>query len=221
VPDADQLLRLPEASKPTRASLAGRVIILAGIASAAFAFFVGVAFAHFDSGLYTHSNCPADNYDRVDPINVVFWDWGTWDRAAHQIQTHTGWANDGGSTQTFVDHGDCYEMATQRASGGVLSSRLHIRLHPIHFDDALRWTTVGDAHHEDFVWYCGHAVDANGANGSGFDQGRRQLRIAFENAGHGWSSRYWGNTQNFKQCDGDYAGSDGYTVFIRLHQLNH
>lgn len=182
---------------------------------------VAPAWAHFETGYYTHHDCPADNYDRVDPINVVFYDWGTWDRAVSQTQTHAGWNNSDGSTQTFVDHGNCYSMATQRASAGVWSSRFHIRFHPIHWDDTLGWTTVGDAHHEDFVWYCGHAVDSNGSSGSGFDQGRRQLRISYENAGHSWYSRYWGNTQNFKQCDGDYAGSDGYTVFIHLHQLNH
>jgi hypothetical protein len=198
-----------------------RAIILAGVVTAALATCVGVAFAHFNTGLYTHKDCPADNYDRVDAINLVFWDWGTWDRVGSQIESHAGWTNTGGSMQTFVDHGNCYEMVTQRASGSIASTRYHIRLHGIHFDDSLGWTTVGDAHHEDLVWYCGHAVDSNGSNGSGFDQGRRQLRILFENAGHGWSSRYWGNTQNFKQCDGDYAGSDGYTVFIRLHQLNH
>jgi hypothetical protein len=197
------------------------VVVVAGVVVVALGVFARAAFAHFDTGYYTHSDCPADNYDRVDPINIVFWDWGTWDRAASQTESHAGWTWTGGSTQTFVDHGDCYDLTTQRASGSVLSSRFHIRLHPIHWDDTLGWTTVGDAHHEDFVWYCGHAVDANGSDGSGFDQGRRALRIAFENAGHGWYSRFWGNTQSFKQCDGDYASSDGYTVFIRLHQLNH
>ncbi|MEJ7569171.1 MAG: hypothetical protein WKF41_13000 [Gaiellaceae bacterium] len=80
-----------------------------------------------------------------------------------------------------------------------------------HTDTTLRWTTIGDAHHEDLT-YCGHAVDANGANGSGFDQGRQNLRINLENGGHSWRSEFWGNTQNFQQCDGDYASSDGYTV---------
>lgn len=197
------------------------IAVTAGLGLAAAAVFAGAALAHFNTGLYTHSNCPADNYDRVDPLNIVFYDWGTWGRAVNQIQAHARWFDDGGSMQTFVDHGDCYNMVTQRASSGVVSTRFHIRLHPIHYDDALGWTTVGDAHHEDLVWSCGHAVDKNGSNGSGFDQGRRELRIRFENAGHSWYSRFWGNTQSFKQCDGDYASSDGYTVFIHLHQLNH
>jgi hypothetical protein len=199
----------------------GRAAVLLGVIAAALVTFGGAAFAHFDTGLYTHSNCPADNNDRVDPINIVFWDWGTSDRVVSQIQSHASWLNGSGSSQTFIDHGACFEMGAQRASSGTASTRFHVRLHPIHLDDSLRWTTVGDAHHEDFVWYCGHAVDSNGSSGSGFDQGRRQLRILFESAGHSWSSRFWGNTQNFQQCDGDYASSDGYTVFIRLHQQNH
>jgi hypothetical protein len=179
------------------------------------------ASAHFDTGHYTHEDCPASNYDRVDPINFVFWDWGTIGRAENAVVAHTGWTNTSGSAQTFVDHGACYPMGGQRASGGAASSRYHVRLHPIHADGALGWTTVGAVHHEDFVWSCGHAVDSNGPGGSGFDQGRKQLRILLENGGHSWYSTWWGNTQNFKQCDGDYAGSDGYTVFVKAHQAFH
>jgi len=40
-------------------------------------------------------------------------------------------------------------------------------------------------------------------------------------AGHSSSRVWWGNTQSFKQCDGDYAASDGWTVFVSLHQVNH
>jgi hypothetical protein len=48
-----------------------RALVVAGTAVAGLAIFVAVAVAHFDTGLYTHSECPADNYDRVDPINIV------------------------------------------------------------------------------------------------------------------------------------------------------
>lgn len=182
---------------------------------------VSPATAHFTTGSYTHSGCPATSSNRVDPINFVFWDWGTIGRAENSIDYHAGWTNGSGSNQTFLDHGNCYNMAAQHASGCGTCSRYHIRLHPIHFDDVLRWTTVGDAHHEDWVWYCGHAVDKNGPEGSGFDQGRKQLRVKLQNGGHDWWSEWWGNTQPFKQCDGDVASSDGYTVFSRTHQLFH
>lgn len=88
---------------------------------------------------------------------------------------------------------------------------------------ALGWTTTGDAHHEDLVMFppCGHAVDESGPEGSGFDQARDELRARFTVAGHATSVVWWGNTQSFRQCDGDYAGSDGWAVFIELHQVNH
>lgn len=183
---------------------------------------VAPASAHFDTGMYTHHGCPAGK-DRIDPINVVFYGWGTWDRAVSQIQSHAGWTHSSGSAQTFVDHGNCYAMQAQRASASGISTRFHVRLHPIHRDPTLGWTTVGDAHHEDWVNFppCGHAVDSNGPNGSGFDWGRRQLRILFQAGGHQWEGYWWGNTQNFRQCDGDWARSDGITVWINMHQVNH
>jgi hypothetical protein len=195
-----------------------RLLAFAAVVASSLAV-VAEGAAHFDTGDYTHTGCPGTTWNRVDPINFVFWDWGTIGRAENSIQHHAGWTNTSGAAQTFVDHGNCYSQASQRASGTY--SRYHIRLHPIHEDADLGWTTVGDAHHEDWISYCGHAVDANGPNGSGFDQGRRQLRILLENGGHPWYSRWWGNTQNFRQCDGDYAGSDGYTVYSRTHQSFH
>ena len=184
---------------------------------------VAPASAHFDTGMYTHHGCPAGNNDRIDPINIVFYGWGTWDRAVSQIQSHAAWTHSSGSTQTFVDHGNCYTMHAQRASGSGVSTRFHVRLHPIHRDPTYGWTTVGGAHHEDWVNFppCGHAVDSNGPNGSGFDWGRRQLRIMFQAGGHQWEAYWWGNTQNFRQCDGDWARSDGITVWINMHQVNH
>jgi hypothetical protein len=99
-----------------------------------------------------------------------------------------------------------------------------VRLRGQHKDSVLRWTTTGDAHHEDLVFFpvpCGHAVDSNGGGGSGFDQGRDELETGFAAAGHATRRVWWGNTQSFKQCDGDYAASDGWTLFVELHQVNH
>jgi hypothetical protein len=181
------------------------------------------ASAHFDSAEpYTHRACPESPAARVDPINVVFHGWGTWGRAVSQIETHAGWTETSGSDQLFVDHAACHPMHAQRASGD--GSRFHVRIRGQHPDDALRWTAMGDAHHEDLVvvpWPCGHAVDSSGPGGSGFDQGRDELRERFAEGGHTWFRAWWGNTQSFKQCDGDYAASDGWTLFIELHQVNH
>ena len=181
------------------------------------------AAAHFDgSSQYTYRGCPASAANRVDPINVVFTGWGTWARAAGQVESHASWSRTSGAGQSFVDHGACYPMHAQRASGE--GTRAHVRVRGQHSDAALGWTATGDAHHEDLVAFpvpCGHAVDANGPEGSGFDQGRDELAERFSSAGHETSRVWWGNTQSFKQCDGDYAASDGWTVFIALHQLSH
>lgn len=183
---------------------------------------VGSGRAHFDSGdRYTHGECPAGIANRIDPINVVFHGWGTWGRAVSQLESHLGWTATSGSSQVFVDHGSCQPQHAQRASGN--GTRFHVRLRGQHPDSSLGWTTTGDAHHEDVVWFppCGHAVDASGSGGSGFDQGRDELLTRFAAAGHTTSVAWWGNTESFKQCDGDYASSDGWTAFIELHQVNH
>lgn len=181
------------------------------------------AAAHFDSSSrYTHSACPPTAENRVDPINVVFASWGTWGRAVNQIEAHAGWGDTSGFGQTFVDHGACSPLHAQRASRS--GTRFHVRVRGQHPDDVLGWTATGDAHHEDLVLFpvpCGHAVDADGSEGSGFDQGRNELERGFAAAGHATWRAWWGNTSSFKQCDGDYASSDGWTVFIELHQTNH
>ena len=179
--------------------------------------------AHFDAAdRYTHKACPASATNRIDPINVVYTAWGTWGRAESQVESHTGWTAGSGSAQSFTDHGGCGAMHTQRASGQ--GSRFHVRLRGQHPDAALGWTATAAAHHEDHVLFpvpCGHAVDANGPGGSGFDQARDELVRQFTSAGHPSYRVWWGNTQSFKQCDGDYAASDGWTAFIQLHQVSH
>jgi len=198
----------------------GRMALL-GVLVIALVGTTQAALAHFQTGVYTWSKCGSGGH-RVDPINIVFYSWGNTAQTVEQIVHHAGWTNSSGSSQSFKSHGSCGAMQAQRASGGLVSSRYHIRLRQTpHTVQGLGTTTVGDAHHEDLVIPCGHAVDKNGSNGSGFDQGRRTLRTEFSSAGHAWSSVYWGNTQNFKQCDDDYAGSDGWVVFVKIHSNDH
>jgi hypothetical protein len=200
-----------------------RLVLSAAVAGSFAAVLAGPAAAHFDaSSKYTYRGCPGTQQNRVDPINVVFTAWGTWGRAVSQIGSHAGWTANSGSTQYFVDHGACHAMHAQVASGTF--TRFHIRIRGQHEDEALGWTATGDAHHEDFVTLpipCGHAVDSNGPAGSGFDQGRDELEDRLASAGHPTWRVWWGNTQSFKQCDGDYAASDGWTVFVQLHRVNH
>jgi hypothetical protein len=190
--------------------------LVAALAALSVALAGAPALAHFDAtGRYTHRGCPGTAGNRSDPINVVFTTWGSWGRTASQIETHVGWTVTSGSTQSFVDHGGCFQMHAQRASGQ--GSRFHVRIRGQHWDPMLGWTATGDAHHEDLVLFpipCGHAVDASGPGGSGFDQGRDELVRRFTSAGHSSFRVWWGNTQSCKQCDGDYAASDGWAAFI-------
>lgn len=182
--------------------------------------------AHFQTGEYTHkdSTCAGTWENRVDPINFVFYSNAYGGRVKNNIEYHAGWYDTSGSGQYFYSHGSCYFMKFERASGCGWCSRYHIRVKGIpDYDSYWGWTAVGDAHHEDAV-YCGHAVDKNGSNGSGFDQGRRQLRQRFTDYSDPhlwWDVVDWVNTHDFKQCDGDYAGSDGRVVRMWLHSYFH
>lgn len=155
--------------------LAAASVLLASTALLA----LSPASAHFDSGSrYTYTSSSCGSGSRVDPINVVFYTWGTWGRAESQVQSHAGWSNTSGSMQYFADHGSCYERHTQRASGCGTCSRYHVRIRGQHPDPTLGWPAAASAQHEDWVPSCnygigGHAVDSNGPNGSGFDQGAR------------------------------------------------
>ncbi|MGH3031016.1 MAG: hypothetical protein ACRDNE_09685 [Gaiellaceae bacterium] len=96
-----------------------------------------------------------------------------------------------------------------------------------HRDTTWGYTTTGTPHHEDLT-YCGHAVDKGGVNKggglqSGFDQGRSRIYNAlYGKPGHHFAgSVNWGNTQEFKQCDNDWAGSHGIVYWFRIHSSAH
>ena len=162
---------------------ASRRSIGCAIVGATLAILAGVraggASAHFQTYPYTLTACPASYEHQVDPVTDVFYGAATGARVLNHIRFHTGWTDAGGSTQYFSSEGVCGAMYGQLASGSVLQSRFHIRIRRTYDDDPV-WgiTARGDAHHEDFVWYCGHAVDKGGVStglASGFDQGRRAL----------------------------------------------
>lgn len=216
-----------EATPRTRQALAAAVASFVGLVLLA-----GAAAGHFDTSHYTYggsSRCRLS--DHVDPINLIFYgDHGTFGGSVNQISYHARWDNQSGSRQNFKDHGRCRAMHGQRASAGSTSNRFHVRLRRLADRDSKgRWEAVGDAHHEDFVVTCpGHAVDKGTKRdptsfGSGFDQGRRRLYLTFRDANvgnHRVQYRYWGNTQVFKQCDGDNAGSNGTVAWINLSHVH-
>ena len=195
------------------------------------------AAAHFNSGLYSHraNNCSS----RSDPITVVFYAYATGSRTLNHIKAHTGWGGGSGGGQYFASHGIC-GAGTQHAESGLFT-RYHIRMRKT-YDGDTTWrgtTTVGTPHHEDWIdtineldcWPGNHAVDKGGVSqpypynqgNSGFDQGRKRIFNAlYGQSGHTYAlSENWGNTQEFKQCDGDWAGSNGTVFWFRIPNSSH
>lgn len=167
---------------------------------------------------YSFSSCPATVAKRVDPVTAVFTTYATAANTLNHLRFHSGWANTGGSGQSFASHGTCWAMQWQRADASVLASRFHVRAHAT----THVITLLATPHHEDLVLTCGHAVDSNGASGSGFDQGRQRFDLIFRGrAGHSLSYAYVGNTASFKQCDGDLASSNGNVLYITVPTAKH
>ncbi len=83
-------------------------------------------------------------------------------------------------------------------------------------------------HREDWNGGCGtvgsHAVERGAVDrgpehyerhGSGFDRARRFLDRAYSHSSrHKRRRGYFGNTRSVKQCDGEYAGSNGQGLFL-------
>lgn len=143
-----------------------------------------------------------------------------------------GWGGAGDSgSQGFLTP-TCRLANYQRADGGTRESRFHVRLRErAGRDQRRRQATLAGAHYEDFVTFqgCGfpggHAVkkgavdrkpEDRGANGSGFDQGRNKIAARFRARGRRVQYLPRRNTESKQQCDGDFAGSDGYAAYITI-----
>lgn len=196
------------------------------------------AHAVFDTYQYSVTSCPASYSKQVDPITIVFTRNAIGTRTFNHIEAHTGWSSPatGSSHQYFASHGYCGQNDEQKATAcsgnnGNNCTRYHIRARKTeHADTTWGTTGVGTPHHEDWVWSCnygsgGHAVDKGGVNtggASGFDQGRVAIYNAFRYTYHTLEQvSVWGNTREFKQCDGDYAGSNGYVYWYLIPNSYH
>lgn len=228
-------------SRPSaRSTAAGRAPVLsrwAILAAAAALAVPAAADGHFSAGFYSHSR--SDCASRTDPITVIFYGEATAARTLNHVAFHTGWSGGAtGGNQYFATHGICYPSFGERYDGTV-EDRFHIRAQKTYHGDAT-WgtTTMSTPHHEDWVtwiWtdcasngFGNHAVDKGGVDKggglqSGFDQGRTAIYNAFYGrSGHEYGGlSYWGNTQEFKQCDGDWAGSHGNVYWFRIPAWSH
>jgi len=174
---------------------------------------------------YSVSSCPASVEKVIDPVTVVFYGNGTASRALSLVRSYLGWGVRPTPKQFFESWGQCGKTYDEAASGTM--ARYHIRVRRTARTTST-WgiTSLGTPHHEDFIFPygpagCFHAVDKGGlyqGQGltSGFTLGRQVIGDEFARRGHSTSLRPYGNTIETRQCDGDYAGSDGRIAFIRI-----
>ncbi len=177
---------------------------------------------------FKNGSCTTDN--RVDPVTVVFTNLATTDRVNQNINQHTD-LDHGASPngQHFGTSGQCLAQTVDKSSCLLIAcTRWHIRGRLAAASHAIYGTTTqATPHHEDWVDDIqnpgclpgNHAVDKGGVQTggySGFSQGRDHIFDGFFQAGHVVETVYWGNTQEFPQCDGDMAGSDGFVDYIKI-----
>jgi hypothetical protein len=174
---------------------------------------------------YSFKNGTCTEANRVDPVTIVFWNLATTDRVNQNINQHTD-LDHGASpnAQHFGTSGQCLGQTVDKSScAQVACTRWHIRGRLAAASHAVYGTTTQSTpHHEDWVLTCfppNHAVDKGGVSegtSSGFDQGRDHILSGFLIDGHVQETVYWGNTQEFPQCDGDLAGSLGWVYYIKI-----
>ena len=187
-----------------------------------------------DFNFYTYGGCPATVQNRIDPINVMFFNWGTWDRTTNETHAHSSYFQHGSSWpgwvgQAFKDHQVCYPAdsggtITHMATSEWWTSRFHFREHPVPFDNTWGWTTIADSHYE-VVTTCSwwfrpsHAVPYGGYNDAREFLAGQFNPLYTPNHGRAWG--YYGNTDPRPQCTGDAPRSDGWLVAISMHQSYH
>lgn len=192
-----------------------------------------------DIGEYTYED-EGTCLSAKDPINLIFSGSSGFpnDVDAHALRSdHGGWTDHPGTVQYFRDHGLCQPMDNANADGGPEAGRFHMRYNQgLGFDPDWKFYTVANAHHEDYVLWSpwnfncgppgGHAVDGNeNEPPGGYNKGRAEIWwnwTVLANDPHVkiWQEN-WGNTDQFEQCDGDKAWSNGWVYWISMeHPLN-
>jgi hypothetical protein len=171
-----------------------------------------------------------------DPVTLIFRDLYRHGFAyvVDDVVQHGWGTNTQGGPQWIVNGTTgCRLMDAQRATTcpsspsppfGFACTRYHVRFFRITpLENS--YHTFATPHHEDWVsvsincssWWtcrpriCGHAVDSNGPEGSGFEQGKARMVNLFSDTQI--SSMFVGNSQSVKQCDDDMAGNEDGIVF--------
>jgi hypothetical protein len=185
---------------------------------------------------YSLSSCPAAYDKEIDPVGIVFYGSATGARTMNHIRYHTGWPIKPTLHQNFSSWGVCGKTYDEAASGRWYHSRYHVRVRKTARRTSLvGTTTLSTPHHEDYLKgrsihpFCTHPVDKGGVgpNGgglmSGFTQGRDELFSRMVSSSHHNNTAWvqWGNTREFRQCDGDYAGGDGWVVYVLVPNWSH
>jgi len=156
---------------------------------------------------------------------------------------HGGFAYSHGSNQWFRTHGfGCSLRDDQANSGDPFGiDQVHVRFERGRLasgepdtDPEFGPYVVAAAHREDVIlwppscWDTLHAVKGNELEPpGGFNMGRNYIvdsltlmandGIAHDPLGHELvDTQYWGNIHPFRQCDGEYAWSDGWVDFVSM-----
>lgn len=183
---------------------------------------------------YSHSGCPAGAGNRIDPVNVMFFNYAQYDRVTNQVDYHSSFYAHSNQwpaykPQAFQDHGVCYDpyywgTVVQMVNAAPVGDRYHIRLHEVTgWDNSWGYTSIGDAHFDNFTachgWEPSHRVPYGGFN-SAKAVFANILRLQNGNL-HGVAYGYYGNTDPRPQCNGDTPRSDGWLLAARIHPQYH
>lgn len=222
-------MRAPLTTQRRRLVLATAVLV--GLLSGAMLPAVADSFPDWSAPYSAKPGYGCSNTVWKDPVTVVFnGDEARAPNTARAVEQHLGWTNqDGGSQSLLVkdklSSGSwvylCNALDEQRANGGSVSTRKHIRLWRIPASSGDSMKVAATPHNEGYnILKClSHFVFRNDpTDGSGFDQGRRSIQNGFSS--HSQSTTNWGNTRSFQQCDGGWAGSNGTGVVISMGHLH-
>ena len=208
--------------------IAAAIVTLTTLSLPATAKAIGIG----ESGHYSFTGSDCAQGGRVDPVGVLFvGPHANARNVAAQVSRQAGWEQElfHGTQWLWVHTGNgnysCNGTNFQQATQPDFppGKRYHVRLWfiPATKDSKPR-KTVGTPHHEDLteceglIPDVGHSVDSNGPEGSGFDQGRKQLARRFFAHGRPVIEEKWGNSEDFPQCDGDWAGSNGLGAAVTI-----